>query len=207
MKGGFFMHLFYLDAYFRLAARGDKQAFLKMYRLFHESANIEMHAAKKIVSNFHGFPEDFTDFVDKLFYSILQDYDPDRGSFRWYTSYILEKKLAPVVKKAIIETVRQYSPSVSAPEIIYGIEDVPDPDQISNSTNLAMSKFTYKICSPSAELSKEDKLRQNIMLLQYAGYSAGEICDELKISRSTLRYQQKKIEEDDVMLNLKLELK
>ena len=203
------MHLFYLDAYFRLASRGDKESFYNMYKLFLESAKIEMHAAKKDVSNLTGIPGDFSVYIDNLFFQILNDYNPDRGSFRWFTSYMLEHKLAPKVKQVVIDTKNVFTNIVAAgnDEHVFGIEDVPDPEAENHSLNLAMSTFKYKICSPSFDLEKGEKLQQDILLLQYAGYSSAEICKELRIKPSTLRYQQRKIKEDDVMLNLKLELK
>ena len=202
------MHLVNLDAYFRLASRGDKEALNVLYKQFKESARIEMLAAKKNSSNLAEIPEDFDDFIDNLFFAILNDYDPDRGSFTWYVSYILQKKFSPKVKKAVIDAQQQtLTKDLIEEELISFIDNIADPNQLKPSSELAISDFKYKIASPGRHLSKNEKLQQKIMLLQYAGFSNSEICTKLNLTKTMLRYQKSKIKEDDVMLNLKLDLK
>ena len=201
------MHLFYLDAYFRLASRGDKDALKTLYTLFQESALIEMHSAKKNFSNFAEIPEDFCILVDDLFFSILNDYDPDRGSFRWYVSYVLEKKISLKVKQSVTSTQRHIKIIREEPEIVFGLEDTPDPSILDLSSDVAIDNFKCKIASPLKHQTKPERIQQKILLLKYAGYSLKEICRELNISRSTLEHQLKIIKRDDVIVNLKLEMK
>ena len=202
------MHLVNLDAYFRLASRGHKEALSVLYKMFKESAKIEMLAARKNISNFAGFPEDFHDLLDNLFFGILNDYDPDRGSFTWYMSFILEKKLSPKVKKAIIETQHfKMSDELLEDEDFNVLDNIPDPNQLEVSSDLAINNFKYSISTPKRNLNQTERLQQKILLLQYAGYSNREICEKLKLTKAVLRYQIALIKQQDTMLNLKLDLK
>ena len=202
------MHLFYLDAYFHLASKGDKEALNTLYQMFLESAQIEMYTAKKNSSKLLGIPEDFSIFLDDLFFSILNDYDPDRGSFRWYVSYVLEKKFSPKVKQSVVELQRNCVIRDEYPtEVIFGIDDVPDPGQLELSSDLALDNFKCMIASPLKHQTKIERLQSKILLLQYAGYSKKEICDELNITRGILRYQLEQIRDGHTMINLKLDLK
>ena len=87
------------------------------------------------------------------------------------------------------------------------LDNIPDPNQLEVSSDLAINNFKYSISTPKRHLNQTERLQQKILLLQYAGYSNREICEKLKLTKAVLRYQIALIKQQDTMLNLKLDLK
>jgi len=202
------MHFSRMDAYFHLASHGDKQAYMLLYEEYHSRAESVTRITLSNYANSPVIPADFIEYVDFLFLKILNEYEPERGSFSWYTEYVLQTKLAGKITQVV--------GAAGSSRILlndYGednylsIEDFADPNQTPIASDLAIENFKYKIASPEKVKNKDAKIKNKILLLLYAGLKNTEICRKLNMTMGDLRGYLRRIKEDDDMINLKLDLK
>ena len=201
------MHFCKLDAYFRVAAQGNDEAYLKLYDEFRLRAKNTIITTINQNPNFAGNPEDFMDLIDKLFFSAINDYDAERGSFSGFVDYILTKRLANKVQNEIYAQLNTYAPLDKSFDGHSPIELIADPSQKPITSDIAVKNFRAQISSPAIHKTKVAKIKDRILLLQYAGYSIREICHELNLTMGQLRGYLKKIKEDDEIENFNLEMK
>ena len=202
------MHFRNLDAYFHVASHGDPEAYKILYEEFVRKAKYILKTTLKNSYNYPVIPEDFSDYIDSLFFDIINEYDPERGSFSWYVDYILKVRLDSKVKKAIAENQIDYD--------IFDLDEDPeldpmellsDPDQKSIIEDIAVSNFKLKLASPKEHRTRKEKLQDKVLLLQYAGCKNAEIARQLNLTMNELRGYLKKVKADEKVINLKLELK
>ena len=202
------MHFRNLDAYFHVASHGDPEAYKILYEEFVRKAKYILKTTLKNSYNYPVIPEDFSDYIDSLFFDIINEYDPERGSFSWYVDYILKVRLDSKVKKAIAENQIDYD--------IFDLDEDPeldpmellsDPDQKSIVEDIAVSNFKLKLASPKEHRTRKEKLQDKVLLLQYAGCKNAEIARQLNLTMNELRGYLKKVKVDEKVINLKLELK
>ena len=72
------MHCHNLDAYFRLAAHGNKEAYQKLYAEVRRRADVIVQVTLNQISNLSGNPADFSDYIDTLFFKMINEYDRNR---------------------------------------------------------------------------------------------------------------------------------
>ena len=65
------MHFSKMDAYYYLATQGDSEALKTLYKEFLQKAAKLTYNCLKSCSNYSGNPDDFWDFVDKMFFRML----------------------------------------------------------------------------------------------------------------------------------------
>ena len=202
------MHFRNLDAYFHVASHGDPEAYKILYEEFVRKAKYILKTTLKNSYNYPVIPEDFSDYIDSLFFDIINEYDPERGSFSWYVDYVLKVRLDGKVKKAIAENQIDYD--------IFDLDEDPeldpmellsDPDQKSIVEDIAISNFKLKLASPKEHRTRKEKLQDKVLLLQYAGCKNAEIARQLNLTINELRGYLKKVKADEKVINLKLELK
>ena len=202
------MHFRNLDAYFHVASHGDPEAYKILYEEFVRKAKYILRTTLKNSYNYPVIPEDFSDYIDSLFFDIINEYDPERGSFSWYVDYVLKVRLDGKVKKAIAENQIDYD--------IFDLDEDPeldpmellsDPDQKSIVEDIAISNFKLKLASPKEHRTRKEKLQDKVLLLQYAGCKNAEIARQLNLTINELRGYLKKVKADEKVINLKLELK
>lgn len=202
------MHFRNLDAYFHVASHGDPEAYKILYEEFVRKAKYILKTTLKNSYNYPVIPDDFSDYIDSLFFDIINEYDPERGSFSWYVDYVLKVRLDGKVKKAIAENQIDYD--------IFDLDEDPeldpmellsDPDQKSIVEDIAISNFKLKLASPKEHRTRKEKLQDKVLLLQYAGCKNAEIARQLNLTINELRGYLKKVKADEKVINLKLELK
>lgn len=197
-----------LDALFYMSSQGDKEAFKTLQKQFERKISYSVYLERfKMVTNSQ-IPQDFNIFVDDLFVKAVNDYDPNRGSFSWFTKIFLELKISNKINE----------PSLKNKVEIYSLDNVDDEgrreiDQISDDScgsmcsEIAVNNFKYMISSPNNKLNKEERIRNKVLMMKYAGYTDLEISKALKVSLGILRGIIKKYNEDDYVINFKMELK
>lgn len=196
-----------LDAYFHMAAHGDEGAHQILYNYFKSRANQFIKIALDKMPKYQVNPADFADFVDILYFKILNDYDPNRGSVSNYIEYVLNRRLVPKVQQILIEESEQYTNFNEQRECNEPIETYADPNQKSFLEDIAINDFKLKISSPGNKKSNFKKMRDKILAMSYAGFTIKEICNELNITVSEYRWLLKKMKEDPDIINFKLEMK
>lgn len=202
------MHFRNLDAYFHVASHGDPEAYKILYEEFVRKAKYILKTTLKNSYNYPVIPEDFSDYIDSLFFDIINEYDPERGSFSWYVDYILKVRLDGKVKKAIAENQIDYDVfDLDEDPELDPMELLSDPDQKSIVEDIAVSNFKLKLASPKEHRSRKEKLQDKVLLLQYAGCKNAEIARQLNLTMNELRGYLKKVKADEKVINLKLELK
>lgn len=201
------MHFSMLDAYFHMAAQGNKEAYDKLYQSFKNQALAVIGYTLKQIGNFTGNPSDFSDYVDILFFRAINEYEADRGSFCNYVDYILNIRVSGKVNNTVYEYLANCVAIKEETEDIKRIETIADPNQQTVASEVVINNFKSRISSPKIYGSAKERTREKVLLLQYAGYNNREICRELKISLGELRGHIKKIQEDGEIINFKLELK
>lgn len=201
------MHFIKLDAYYHLATQGDREALKFLYKDFFNKAKLIAKSCISSYTNYSGNPDDFWVLIDKMFFRMLNDYDSTKGTFASYVEYVSCKKLAAEIASTLALEVSNYAYICTDIEEYFGIENLPDPDQIPMQTDIAMEKFKYVISSKNRNKTNFERIRDKILLLQYSGFSNVEICEHLNITYSQLRTHLKNIQDDRVVINLKMELK
>lgn len=202
------MHYQSLDAYFHLAAKGDKYAYHQLYEGFVSWCHFSIKSSIQKTSNFIGFSEDFSDIIDILFFKTIRDYDEERGSFTFFASYTIKTRLIPKVLDAVAIIQNKCSDIDQLLNNNHTFEDVlADPNQKPILHEIVTNDFKCKISSPGTRKSKDNKVIDRILLLQYAGFKNSEMCKHLKCTYSQLRRYLEKIKKDDYLINFKIELK
>ena len=202
------MHCQSLDAYFYLATKGDDYAYYKLYEGFVSWCNFAIRSVVQKTSNFQGFSEDFSDIIDNLFFKTIRDHDDEKGSFTFFANYIIKTRLLPKVLDVVALIQNKCSDIDPLLNNNHSFEDVlPDPNQKSIHHEIAINDFKCKISSPNNHKSKDNRVIDKILLLQYAGFKNAEICSYLNCTYSQLRRYLEKIKNDDVLINFKINLK
>ena len=197
-----------MDAYFRLASRGDSKALELLTNEFYSRAKsvCQIYIGKN--SKLSVFPEDFMEIIDSCFLRVINEYDANRGSFSWFVEYVLTRRLMTKIAQTIMDVKDNYGFIIDDELKDENIaEEQPDPNQMNIASDLAIEKFTYRIASPRKGKNKEKRLTDQIMLLQLAGYTEREICEKLNLTKGQLRFRIKKRVDDEDYMNLKLEIK
>ena len=196
-----------IDSLFQRAKQGDKDAYWTLYQEFVRRANIIINATIKATPKFTGFPEDFCDMIDELFFKTIKEYNFRYGPFSKYLNKALQWRLVTLIRKYIAET-QIYRVDIAYDDIdAESIEQLADPNQSNMPTELAFDNFKAKIASPNRHKTLEQRQKDKILLLQYAGYSYKEICKYLKIPYSSLRRIVEDMRTDKDIMSIKLDLK
>ena len=201
------MHFSKMDAYYYLATQGDPEALKILYNEFLEKASKLTYTYIKSFPNYSGNPDDFWEFVNKMFFRMLNEYEPEKGQFCTFLEYVISKRIGGQVSTKLVDNVNKFADINDDFEGRGGIEGIPDPNQLPIVTDIAMSNFKYQISSKSRNKTRTERIRDKILLLQYSGYSNLEICEFLNITYGQLRTYLKNIQKDKTMINLKLDLK
>lgn len=201
------MHFTKLDAYFYMAAQGDQEAFDYLYKEFYFRARHTIRVLLGNQPNYPGNPEDFEDLIDSYFCSVVNNFDPIRRTFSSYMDYVCKVRLTNQVKDIIIRFIQKTAELEPFFDEITPVEAIQDPNQIPMTSDIAINGFKYKIASPRKDKTNLQRIRDKIILLQYAGYSNLEICKHLHMTYSQLRTHLSHIKEQRDIINLKLDLK
>lgn len=200
------MHFSRLDAFFHVASQGSNEAYQLLYNEFLYRARIKINQTTSESLKFTGFSEDFLQFIDELFISILNDYDGTKGSFTYFADYVLNLRIPPKVAAAALKRSITYQVKNDEGKDM-DIEDFADPNQNTMVYDVAIEDFKHRISSPSRNTSNETRLKNKIAMMRYAGYKKTEICKILKISDGTLRrylkLMNKSGQSDDFNFDLK----
>ena len=196
-----------MDALFYLVTQGDLNAFSDLRDWFVKKAKIFLLAELNKLGKDLGIPLDFEEFYDEIFIKIISDYNEERSSFSHYCYYIFEHKLLYYFLTA---SARNYSNTFSLDETTeFGnsyLEMVEDSNCTSIGSDIAINNFKYQISSPSSE-NNAAKRKNRILMLKYAGYKDTEICKILRITPGVYRNLIKNYQNDEDLVNFKLELK
>lgn len=196
-----------INAYFHLASHGEKEAYNSLYKEFVNRANKKIKNTTRANSNFLGFSGDFCDLIDELFFKAINEYGPEKGTFHSFVDFLLSRRLVPEVKKKIY-LIQSYTMDIDFDdEDVNSIEYIQDPNHTSLTDDIAVLDFKQMIASPNAHKTREKRLRDKVLLLQYGGYKNKEICEILKITYAQLRRVLEKARGDDDLNNIKLDLK
>ena len=201
------MHFSKMDAYYYLATQGDTEALKVLYKEFLQKAAKLTNTCLKSYPNYSGNTDDFWDFVDKMFFRMLNEFEPEKGQFCTFLEYVISKRIGGQVSSELADNAIKFADLGDDFEGKSGIESVADPNQIPIVSDIAMSNFKYQISSKSRSKTYLERMRDKILLLQYSGYSNLEICEYLKITYGQLRTYLKNIQKDKTIINLKLDLK
>ena len=201
------MHFSNLDAYFHMAARGNKEACEKLYQEFKSRAFKIIRIAINQISNLRGNPTDFTELVDDLFFKTINEYDCVRGSFTNYMEYMLNIRLMYKVQNELIEYANLYAIFSDEFEDNTPIECIADPNQPTVASEVAVKNFKSYISSRDRSKTLKDRRKDKILLMTYLGFTQKEICKEMRLTIGELRGYLKKIQEDEDVINFKLEIK
>lgn len=201
------MHTNDIDAFFHMASHGDKEAYKTLYGLFVERANKLVTATIKRNSNFRGFPGDFCGLIDELFLKAINDYETEKGTFSTFVNWLLDRRLRNAVLQEIIE-IQAYTKTIDYADIDYDeIETLPDSDSMIITDQIALNDFKLKISTPNVHKTQDERQRDRVLLLNYAGYKMVEISQILNLSYSTVKRILDKAKEDEDLYNIKLDLK
>ncbi|MBR4377937.1 MAG: helix-turn-helix domain-containing protein [Bacilli bacterium] len=201
------MHCQTLDAYFYMAAHGNKEAYQKLYAEVKRRAEVTVSITLSQISNLTGNPIDFSDFIDTLFFKMINEYDNDRGSFSNYVDYTFSHRLTSKVQYDGIEYANLIAAFNSSFDDSNTIESFADPNQKIISEEIAVTNFKARISSPDRTKTIYNRTVDRILAMHYLGFSIKEICETLKLSLSQYRSYIKKIKEEDRVINFKLEMK
>ena len=201
------MHTNDIDAFFHMASHGDKEAYKTLYGLFVERANKLVTATIKRNSNFRGFPGDFCGLIDELFLKAINDYETEKGTFSTFVNWLLDRRLKNAVLQEIIE-IQAYTKTIDYEDINYDeIEALPDSESMIITDQIALKDFKLKISTPNVHKTQDERQRDRVLLLNYAGYKIVEISQILNMAYSTVKRILDKAKEDEDLYNIKLDLK
>lgn len=197
-----------LEALFYMASKGDKEAFILLHEEYVKKALLIIQDATHNMSKSLEIRVDFDDLIEDSFIKINNDYDAHRGSYTWFMRRFLSYKILDRIKNANTSGNFEVDSLDDVDETGKShVESLEDVEQLPMGTQIAMSNFKYQISSPKARQTRNEKARQRILLLRYAGFSDREICKELKMTLGVFRGLIRKMEEDEELLNFKLDLK
>ena len=201
------MHYSNLDAFFHMASRGDTEAYEKLYLLFKRRCQNMVNTIVSNYSNFTGIPDDFSVYIDGLFFKAICEYDSARGSFSWFADYLVNNRLRIEVLSSLSDLAEKYA---DVNELLdeKTFEDVfADPEQDSVPKEVSKNSFQYKIASPNKNKTILKRKIDRILLLKYAGYTQREIRSIMNLSRQNYRTLLEKAQEDEDMINFKIDMK
>lgn len=201
------MHCHNLDAYFRLAAHGNKEAYQKLYAEVRKRADVIVQVTLNQISNLSGNPVDFSDYIDTLFFKMINEYDSNRGSFSNYVDYTFAHRLTAKVQCEAIDYSNQVALLDESFNDAKAVELIADPNQKSIQKEIALKNFKAHISSPSRYKTIYNRTVDRILIMQYLGFSIKEICKALKLSLSQYRSYIRKMKDDQKVVNFKLEMK
>lgn len=197
-----------MDAYYYLASQGDKEAYKILLKEFTKKAEYTITNVLNQYKNYPGNLEDFREYIGLIFLKTTSEYNSDKGSFTWFVKYVLCFKFERKISGQLLSGCKfSYSLNESIDESRTYLDMIEDPRNESMFGKIAIENFTYTIASPNRKLKKADRLRNKVILLSMAGYNKTEISKKLNISMGKVREIIRKFDEDDELVNLKLELK
>lgn len=197
-----------IDAYYYFSARGDKEAYSKLYKCFIQRAENQLASVGYSIPNSSENSVDFYEFIDELFIKILNEYEKERSPFSGYVDYVIKTRLVNDYSKLITnwrnklayEEFNEVEHSIAANNLLTESE-LPSIRQ-----DIEVSSFKLRISSGKFANNKK-RFQNKVIMMLYAGYKPKEIEDALKISRGKLRNIMNEIKNDEDVLNLKLEIK
>ena len=200
------MHHAEIDACFHLAAHGNKEAYQKLYNEFRRRAELRINIIVSQMTILSGNPIDFSDLIDSLFFKLINEYNYDRGSFSNFMEYTFSHRLTSKVQSVAFAYQNQIA-AIGSNNDFQTIETLADPTQRTIQEEIALKNFKTRISSPNRNKKLVDRTMDKILAMQYAGLSTKEICERLNLSPARYRNYIKKIQDDDRVINFKLEMK
>lgn len=200
------MHHADIDACFHLAAHGNKEAYQKLYNEFRRRAELRINIIVSQMTILSGNPIDFSDLIDSLFFKLINEYNYDRGSFSNFMEYTFSHRLTSKVQSVAFAYQNQIA-AIGSNNDFQTIETLADPTQRTIQEEIALKNFKTRISSPNRNKKLVDRTMDKILAMQYAGLSTKEICERLNLSPARYRNYIKKIQDDDRVINFKLEMK
>ena len=200
------MHHADIDACFHLAAHGNKEAYQKLYNEFRRRAELRINIIVSQMTILSGNPIDFLDLIDSLFFKLINEYNYDRGSFSNFMEYTFSHRLTSKVQSVAFAYQNQIA-AIGSNNDFQTIETLADPTQRTIQEEIALKNFKTRISSPNRNKKLVDRTMDKILAMQYAGLSTKEICERLNLSPARYRNYIKKIQDDDRVINFKLEMK
>ena len=201
------MHFCNMDAYYHMATKGDAGAFHELYIIFHKKSKLIIKESIDLYREFSVNSYDFYDLVEETFQQLINDYDSERGSFSTYLEYILSNRFAINVRTILYNYVNMFVPPLEWNGGDRDIDQFCDEDSASIASEITLNSFKQKIASRNKYKTQTTRIHHKIMLLQYAGYKNSEICKILNMTYSQLRTIRSQMQDDEEVINLKLELK
>ena len=197
-----------IDAYYYFSARGDKEAYDKLYKCFIQRAEVQLTSTGFLNKKIPEISVDFREFVDELFLKIISDYEVERSPFSSFVDYVIKTRLVNEFSK-IITNWRNKAAYVEFDEVEHSEaaqELLTESDLSSMRQDIELSNFKLRIASGKF-VSNDKRFKNKLIMMLYAGYKPKEIEETLHITRGKFRNLLKEIKEDDDILNLKLEIK
>ena len=197
-----------LDAFFHMASQGDKESFSILYNTFYKKCTYAIKETTRNITKYAENPIDFAEKIDSLFFRTINEYEIERGPFRYYVEYVIFMRFIPYVKdKTMLVSLNEETGKLIYEEFELGLDDMEDRDSPTIQEAIALDKFRFQIASPIRTKSNSKRLNDKVMLLLLGGCTNSEICRQLKISRGKLRQAMDSLKKDQDLLNLKLEIK
>ena len=153
-----------------------------------------------------GNPIDFSDLIDSLFFKLINEYNFDRGSFSNFMEYTFSHRLTSKVQSVAFAYQNQIA-AIGSNNDFQTIETLADPTQRTIQEEIALNNFKKRISTPNRNKTIADRTIDRILAMQYVGLSAKEICEILKLTPAKYRTYIKKIQDDNRVINFKLEMK
>lgn len=200
------MHHAEIDACFHLAAHGNKEAYQKLYNEFRKRAETRIEIILNQMKILSGNPIDFSDLIDSLFFKLINEYNYDRGSFSNFMEYTFSHRLTSKVQSTAFAYQNQIA-AIGGNNDFQSIETLADPTQRTIQEEIALKNFKKRISTPNRNKTIADRTIDRILAMQYVGLSAKEICESLKLTPAKYRTYIKKIQDDNRVINFKLEMK
>ena len=201
------MHFSYLDAYYYLATLGDKGAFDLLYKGVILRATTQVEAAGFKLQKHAEISANFEEFVDSLFFKMINTYEMERGAFSAYVEYVLKTRLVNEIKR-LYSIWNADNLDTDFDEAEHGIAGLNEYDQDSCiRRQIEVNNFKYRIASGNQNATRSKQKHNKMILMMYAGYDAKEIQKRFHITKSQYRTLIAKIKKDEDILNLKFELK
>ena len=141
-----------------------------------------------------------------LFFKLINEYNYDRGSFSNFMEYTFSHRLTSKVQSVAFAYQNQIA-AIGSNNDFQTIETLADPTQRTIQEEIALKNFKTRISSPNRNKKLVDRTMDKILAMQYAGLSTKEICERLNLSPARYRNYIKKIQDDDRVINFKLEMK
>ena len=202
------MHYSNMDAYFHMASHGDQNAYEFLYKEFLSRAESVVQLSGLKLPKNTDISVDFNDFLDYMFFKILNEYDEQKGGFGHFCDYCLHVRLIPKIHHFIAQR-REDISKYNFEEMESINAEFPSIEDANASMRKAiqLSQFKLKIGSPNASRNKTDRVKRKVALMLYAGFKCNEIKTKLHLTESKYRTILEKLKRDEDLNNLKLEMK